>query len=263
MRSLDIASTGMLAQQLNVDVIANNIANSSTTGYKMQRTEFEDLLYQTVEKPGGGSSSAGTITPTGIQLGLGVAAGATYRINTQGPLQETGNDFDIAISGNGYFEVQTPEGNTAYTRAGSFQVDASGQLVTSAGYVVQPGITIPNNAVSVTINGDGEVLVVTDAESETAPENPGRLTLANFLNPSGLSAGGGNLFFETPASGAPISGAPGDVGFGEVRHRFLETSNVDSVKEVTSLITAQRAYELNSRVISTSDEMLQTISQLR
>ena len=262
MRSLDIAATGMLAQQLNVDVIANNIANTSTTGFKMQRTEFEDLLYQTIAKPGASSSSAGTITPTGIQLGLGVTAGATYRINTQGPLRETGNNFDVAISGNGYFEVQTPDGNTAYTRAGSFQVDGTGQLVTADGFVVQPGITIPNNVVSLTINEDGEVIVTTDAESETT-SNLGRISLANFLNPSGLSAAGGNLLFETEASGAPVSGFPGDVGFGTIRHRFLENSNVDSVKEVTSLITAQRSYELNSRVISTSDEMLQTISQLR
>lgn len=262
MRSLDIAATGMLAQQLNVDVIANNIANSSTTAFKAQRTQFEDLLYQTIEKPGTGSSSTGTITPTGIQLGLGVTAGSTYRVNTQGALVETGNELDLAIVGNGYFEVQTPDGNTAYTRVGAFQADGNGQLVTAEGFVVQPSITLPNNVVTLNINQDGEVIVTTDAESETT-QNLGRISLANFLNPAGLSAQGGNLFFETEASGAPLSGFPGDVGFGDVRQRFIETSNVDTVKEITTLITAQRTYELNSRVISASDEMLQTIGQLR
>jgi len=261
MRALSIAATGMSAQELNVDVISNNIANLSTTAFKQQRAEFEDLLYQTITRPGITSSNTGTIVPTGIQLGLGVTTGSTYRVNTQGSLVETGNKYDIAIRGNGYFEIQTPAGDLAYSRNGSFQVNGSGELVTSDGFTVSPGITIPQGSTNIDINEDGEVFATTDGS--TTPSNLGRISLATFINPAGLNAKGSGLFYETDASGSPVSGFPNDPGFGSVKQRFLELSNVDSITEITTLISAQRAYELNSKVISTGDEMLQTISQLR
>jgi len=261
MRSLSIAATGMQAQQLNVDVISNNIANLSTTAYKRQRAEFQDLLYQNLKRVGTTSSDAGTVVPTGIQVGLGVKTGSVYRITEQGTLTQTGNDFDLAISGRGYFQINLPDGEPAYTRDGSFQVNESGDLVTSQGFIVSPGVTIPQDAVDVDINADGEVIVKIDGNP--TPQNVGQIDLVNFINQAGLEATGGNLFFETEASGPPIAGLPGDDGFGSLEQRFLEFSNVDSVSEITLLITAQRAYELNSRVISTSDEMLQAVSQLR
>jgi len=261
MRALSIAATGMAAQELNVDVISNNIANLSTTAYKKQKAEFEDLLYQTITRPGITSSNTGTIVPTGIQLGLGVTTGSIYRVNTQGSLVETGNKYDIAIRGDGYFEIQTPSGDQAYSRNGSFQVNASGELVTSDGFAVSPGITIPQGTTNVDINDDGEVFATLDGA--TAPSNLGRISLVTFINPAGLNAKGSGLFYETDASGSPVSGFPNDPGFGSVKQRFLELSNVDSITEITTLISAQRAYELNSKVISTGDEMLQTLSQLR
>ncbi len=260
MRALDIAATGMLAQQLNVDVISNNIANLSTTAYKRNRAEFQDLLYQNQTRAGTTSSNVGTVIPTGIQLGLGVKTGSVYRVGIQGALAETGNDFDIAINGRGYFQINTPDGTFAYTRAGAFQVNATGELVTSEGYTVSPGITVPQDAVGIDINEEGEVLVTIDGQ--TAPQNVGQIDIVAFINEAGLAAAGNNLHFETEASGTPITGLPGDVGFGILQQRFLELSNVDSVGEITRLIAAQRAYELNSRVISTSDEMLQAVSQL-
>lgn len=261
MRALSIAATGMMAQEMNVDVISNNIANLSTTAYKRQKVGFEDLLYQTIARPGVTSSNTGTIVPTGIQLGLGVATGSIYRVDTQGSLTETGNKYDLAIRGDGYFEIQTPEGDLAYTRNGSFQLNENGELVNSDGFIVSPGITIPQGTVSIDINKDGEIFATLDGT--IAPSNLGRLSLVTFINPAGLNAEGSSLFFETDASGNPINGFPGDVGFGTVKQRFLELSNVDSIIEITSLISAQRAYELNSKVISTGDEMLQTINQLR
>ncbi len=261
MRSLSIAATGMLAQQTNVDVISNNIANLGTTAYKKQRAEFQDLLYQHELRVGTQSSAAGNIVPTGIQIGLGVKTAAVYRNNEQGALVGTGNNFDLAIDGPGYFEITLADGSLSYTRAGSFQVSADGEIVTSQGFTVSPGISIPTGAKDVTINEEGEVLVSTD--TSTTPTNAGQLTLVTFINPAGLQAEGGNLFTETEASGTPIAGLAGDDGFGILKQKFLEQSNVDSVSEITTLITAQRAYELNSRVISTSDEMLQSISQLR
>ena len=261
MRALNIAATGMMAQQTNVDVIANNIANMSTTAFKRQKAEFQDLLYQNITRAGTNSSDEGTIVPTGIQLGLGVKTGSVYRINEQGPVVETGNDFDVAISGKGYFQVNLPTGSQAYTRAGNFQVNADGDLVTSQGYAVSPGISVPQNAAGVDINEDGQVIVKIDGDP--APQIVGQLDLVNFINEAGLEADGNNLLLETEASGAPLTGLPGDEGFGSVLQSFLEMSNVDSVSEITTLITAQRAYELNSRVISTSDEMLQTISNIR
>ena len=259
--TLDIGATGMLAQQLNVDTISNNIANMTTTGFKRQRAEFQDLLYQTKVRPGSASSDQGTTIPAGIQQGLGVKAGSVYRINEQGALQMTGNELDLANKGMGYFQVTLPSGETAYTRDGSFQMDQDGQLVTSEGYELQPGITIPSDTVDITINGSGQVLI--KLQGQTTLTNVGQIQTAIFSNDAGLDAIGDNLFLETEASGAPVVGNPGDPGYGELEQGALETSNVNVVQEITSLIQAQRAYEMNSKVIQTGDEMLSTIVQMR
>ena len=261
MRSLNIAATGMLAQQLNVEVISNNIANMTTTGYQRRRAEFQDLLYQSQRRVGSVSSANGTVVPVGVQVGLGVKTAAVYRITQQGNLNSTQNTFDLAIQGSGYFQITLPSGDTAYTRAGSFQLSATGQLVTSDGDIVLPAITIPNNAVEITINSSGQVLV--KIAGNVTPQNVGQIQLANFPNAAGLAAVGGNLLTETPASGSAVTGNPTDSGFGSLQQGFLETSNVNVVSEITSLITAQRAYELNSRVIQASDEMMSTLAQLR
>ncbi|WHU04778.1 MULTISPECIES: flagellar basal-body rod protein FlgG [unclassified Sphingomonas] len=261
MRTLSIAATGMLAQQTNVDVISNNIANMNTTGFKRQRAEFQDLLYEQVVRPGS-STSAQTRSPTGIQIGSGVKTGAIYRINEQGSVQQTDNQYDLAIQGHGYFQITLPDGSTGYTRDGSFGVSDQGELVNSDGFPVQPGITVPQNAVSVTVSKTGQVDVVLGGGDPT-PQTLGQLQLATFVNEGGLEAKGGNLFLETAASGAPIAGAPGDPGFGTLMQGFVEASNVNPVAEITALITAQRAYEMNSRVVKTADEMLATTSQLR
>jgi flagellar basal-body rod protein FlgG len=261
MRSLSTAATGMLAQQLNVEVISNNIANMNTTAFKRQRAEFQDLLYDDLRRSGSQSSDSGTIVPSGVQVGIGVKTAAVYRIGEQGSLVNTDNTYDMAIQGAGFFKVSLPTGEDGYTRAGSFQVSAEGQLVTADGYVVSPGITIPADAVDVSINNSGEVQVKLDGSVD--PQTVGQLELAIFFNEAGLEALGDNLFMETPASGAATTGAPGDPGFGTVLQGFLEASNVNAVQEITSLITAQRAYEMNSRVITTSDEMLQTTTTLR
>jgi len=261
MRSLSIGATGMLAQQLNVEVISNNIANMNTTGHKRQRAEFQDLLYQNLRRAGAASSDSGTIVPSGIQLGVGVKTGAIYRITEQGNLSSTGNTFDLAINGKGFFRIQMPSGEEAYSRAGSFQLSPQGQMVTLDGYTVSPGITIPQGAQSISIDTSGQVQVKLAGQS--APQTVGQVELANFFNESGLESLGDNLFLETPASGTPITGVPGATGFGSVRQGYLETSNVNPVQEITNLITAQRAYEMNSKVITTSDEMLATTSQLR
>lgn len=259
--TLDIGATGMLAQQLNVDVISNNIANMTTTGFKRQRAEFQDLLYQTKVRPGASSSDQGTTVPAGIQQGLGVKAGSVYRINEQGALQMTGNQFDVAIKGLGYFQITLPSGETGYTRDGSFQLNQDGLMVTSEGYSVQPGITIPADAVDISINGSGEVLV--KLQGQTALANVGQIQLATFANEAGMEAVGNNLYLETEASGAAVTSNPGEPGYGELEQGALETSNVNIVQEITSLIQAQRAYEMNSKIIQTGDEMLSTISQLR
>jgi len=261
MKALSIAATGMLAQQLNVEVISNNIANMSTTGYKRQRAEFQDLLYQDEQRVGTDSSDAGTVVPSGVQLGLGVQPGAVYRISEQGNLTMTSNEFDLAVNGKGYFMVETPSGETAYTRAGSFQVSADGDIVTADGYIIQPGVTIPANSNSVTINTSGEVFV--DIDGQVAPQNVGQFELATFANDAGLEAVGDNLLKETPASGTANVGTPGSTGFGTLRQGALETSNVNVVTEITNLITAQRAYEMNSRVIQAADEMMSSTSNLR
>ncbi len=259
--TLDIGATGMLAQQLNVDVISNNIANMTTTGYKRQRAEFQDLLYQTRVRAGANSSSDGTTIPAGIQMGLGVKAGSVYRINEQGALQMTGNQLDIANKGQGYFQITLPGGELGYSRDGSFQLDQNGQMVTSEGYLLEPAITIPNDAVDITINDSGEVLV--KIEGQPALQNVGQIQLAIFANDAGLEAIGDNLYLETEASGPAIIGNPGQEGYGGIEQGALESANVNIVQEITALIQAQRAYEMNSKVIQTGDEMLSTVTNLR
>lgn len=261
MRSLSIGATGMLAQQLNVEVISNNIANMNTTGFKRRRAEFADLLYQDQRRVGSASSDAGTIVPAGVQIGVGVKPTAIYRIVEQGSLQITDNPLDIAIQGKGYFEVEMPNGDIGYSRAGALTRSADGTVVTADGYIVMPGITIPEDATSVTINATGEVYIKLDGQ--VAPQNVGQLELATFVNEGGLQAIGDNYFLETTASGAPIVGTPGSAGFGTVQQGFLEVSNVNVVSEITNLITAQRAYEMNSKVIQTSDDMMGTLTQMR
>lgn len=261
MRALNTAATGMQAQQLNVEVIANNIANMNTTGFKRQRAEFQDLLYQTVERMGVTSSDAGTIVPTGVQVGVGVKAGSVYRVTEQGGLSQTGNPYDMAIQGEGYFIVQLPDGRDAYTRAGNFSLSADGQIVTEDGYIVAPGVSVPQEAISVSINRVGVVQAV--LADGSPPADVGALEMARFVNSAGLDAVGDNLFLETPASGTANRGQPGQVGFGTLQQGFLETSNVNAVSEISSLITAQRAYEMNSKVITTTDEMLRSTTNLR
>ncbi len=261
MRSLSIASTGMLAQQQNVEVISNNIANMNTTAYMRRRTEFHDLIYQNLRRVGSTSSDAGTIVPSGVQLGLGVKLAAVYRIHEQGNLTSTDNTFDLAIQGKGFFRVQLPDGSTAYSRDGSFQLSPTGQIVTHDGNPLQPNITVNPSAIDVTINNTGEVLV--KLQGQVAPSNAGTITLATFPNDAGLEAVGNNLYLETPASGNATVANPGAQGYGTLLQGFLETSNVNAVSEVSELISAQRAYEMNSKVIKTSDEMMGTLNQMR
>ncbi|MBN03982.1 flagellar basal-body rod protein FlgG [Ponticaulis sp.] len=261
MRALSTAATGMQAQQLNVEVISNNIANMNTTGFKRQRAEFQDLLYMNVERMGVTSSDGGTIVPTGVQVGTGVKAGSVYRITGQGNVTQTENAYDLAIQGEGYFVIQNPDGTQSYTRAGNFSVSPDGQLVTEDGFVVSPGIAIPEEAVDVSISAVGMVQVRIAGEVEY--QELGQIDLARFINPAGLDAIGDNLFLETPSSGPANIATPGAVGFGTVLQGFLETSNVNAVNEISALIVAQRAYEMNSKVITTADEMLGVTSQLR
>lgn len=258
-RSLWISKTGLDAQQTKIDVIANNLANVSTNGFKRARAVFEDLLYQTVRQPGAQSSQQ-TQLPTGLQLGTGVRPVATERIFAQGNLQQNGNPLDVAIQGNGFFQVLLPDGTTAYSRDGSFKIDSQGQLVTSSGFQIQPAVTIPSNALSVTIGRDG-VVSVTRPGAPT-PSQVGSLTLAGFVNPAGLQSFGENLYLETAASGTPSAGAPGTNGLGLLNQGYLETSNVNVVEELVSMIQTQRAYEINSKAIQTSDQMLQKLVQL-
>ncbi|MBX3478126.1 MAG: flagellar basal-body rod protein FlgG [Brevundimonas sp.] len=261
MRALRTAASGMLAQQLNVEVISNNIANMNTVGFKRQRAEFQDLLYQNVERMGAQSSTQGTVVPTGIQIGAGVKAGSVYRITEQGTPTQTGNRYDLAIDGRGYFQVILPSGETAYTRAGNFAVNGEGQLVTDDGYQVQPAISIPQDAVDVSISKSGQVQVITQGQTE--PSIVGQLELATFFNEAGLEAIGDNLMLETTASGPATAGAPGEVGFGQVLQGYTEASNVDAVSEISALIVAQRAYEMNSKVITTADDMLSVAAQVK
>jgi flagellar basal-body rod protein FlgG len=257
-RSLWIAKTGLEAQQTQLDVITNNLANVGTNGFKRSRAVFEDLLYQNIRQPGAQSSQQ-TQLPSGLQLGTGVKAVAAERLFTQGNLQQTGNDKDVAIQGAGFFQVLMPDGSLAYTRDGSFQVDSQGQLVTSSGYQVQPPVTISEKALSVTVARDG-VVTITLPNNEV--DNGQKIQLASFINPAGLEAKGENLYVETAASGTPIVDDPDKNGMGYLAQRYVETSNVNVVEEMTNMIQAQRAYEINSKAVTASDQMLQKLTQL-
>jgi flagellar basal-body rod protein FlgG len=259
MRSLAIAKTGLEAQQTQLDAITHNLANVGTNGYKRSRAVFEDLMYQNLRQAGGPTTQE-TQLPVGLQLGSGVRAMATSRNFTQGNLSQTGNQMDLAINGQGFFQVQMPDGSTAYTRDGAFQVDAQGQVVTSAGFPVSPGITIPANAQGVTIGRDGVVSVALPGQA--APQQIGQLQLASFMNPAGLDPRGGNLFTETAASGTPQTGNAGSNGLGFLNQGMVEGSNVNVVEELVAMIQTQRAYEINSKAIQTSDQMLGRLAQL-
>ena len=261
MRALRIAATGMAAQQMNVEVISNNIANMNTVGYKMQRAQFEDLVYENVQRPGAQSSDTGTVVPTGIQLCSGVKTGTVYRITTQGSPTSTGNKLDIAINGRGYIQVQLPSGDIAYTRAGNLAQNDQGQIVTADGYQVIPQMTVPQTATDISISATGQFQVTIPGQVQT--QQIGQLQLATFFNEAGLEATGNNLFLQSGSSGNPVTGNPGAVGFGTVQQGFTEASNVDPVNEISSLIVAQRAYEMNSKVVTSADQMLQTTNQMK
>jgi flagellar basal-body rod protein FlgG len=258
-RSLWIAKTGLDAQQTQLDVITNNLANVGTNGFKRARAVFEDLLYQTLRQPGAQSSQQ-TQIPSGLQIGIGTRPVATERIHTQGNLTQTGNSLDIAVQGQGFFQVLLPDGTNAYTRDGAFQRDAQGQMVTSSGYPLQPAITIPANALSITIGRDGVVSVL--QAGSAAPTQVGTIQLTTFVNPGGLQSAGENLYLETAASGTPSPNTPGTNGTGLLNQGYVETSNVNVVEELVNMIQTQRAYEINSRAIQTSDQMLGRLSQL-
>lgn len=260
MRALHTAATGMMAQELNVQVISNNIANMRTTGYKRQRAEFQDLLYEHVRRIGTQTSDQGNILPVGIDLGSGVKSVGTPRIMTQGNLLPTGRDLDLAIRGEGFFKIERPDGTYAYTRDGSFEMDAQGRIVTAQGSVVQPGITIPENASAISINAAGQVSVTTPGN--TTPQVLGQLTLTRFVNKAGLQPIGDNLFVETPASGSPQDGQANTDGMGDLQQSNLEQANVEAVTEISDLIAAQRAYEMNAKVITATDQMLQASANL-
>ncbi len=261
MKALHIAATGMSAQQMKVDVVSNNLANMSTTGYNARRADFADLHYQQMARPGAISAADGTMLPTGIQVGLGVRPAAVSVVLAQGSLTATGGDLDIAIEGAGYLEVTMPSGGAGYTRDGSLKRSPDGQIVTSDGYPVAPGITIPSDANGLAINAAGEVYAYFNDRVE--PELLGQLSLTGFTNEKGLEAIGSNLFLETAASGPPLVGNPGTDGLGTLRQGYLEESSVDPVKEVTELIKAQRGYELNAKVITAADQMLAATTQVR
>lgn len=258
-RSLWIAKTGMEAQQMQLDNVSHNLANASTNGYKRQHAVFEDLMYQNLRQAGAATSEQSQL-PTGLQVGLGVRTVATSRSFSQGNLQQTQNNLDIAVKGNGFFQIQMPDGTTGYTRDGAFKVDANGTMVTNNGYTLLPGVTLPANATAITIAQDGTVSAT--VPGQVAPQNLGQLQLANFINPPGLEPLGGNLYAETAASGTPNVGAPGTDSLGTLQQGFVETSNVNVVEELVAMIATQRAYELNSKAISTSDQMLAKLGQL-
>ncbi len=259
MRALAIAATGMDAQQTNLEVIANNIANINTTGYKRARAEFSDLLYQAERVQGVPNRANQSIVPEGANIGLGVQTSAVRNIHLQGSLNQTENPLDMAIVGRGWFQIQAADGSTLYTRAGSFNKNAQGQIVTIDGNVVVPNITIPQDASEIQINRSGQVMVRVGNDTEF--QEVGQLTIANFVNEAGLQPLGDNLFQQTAASGDPIVATPDDPGFGFIKQNYLEASNVDPVKEITELISAQRAYEMNSKVINTADEMASIVSK--
>ena len=261
MRTLQIAAAGMSAQQMRVEVISNNLANMNTTGYNARRAEFADLHYQQMARPGTISAATGAVLPTGIQLGLGVRPTSVSMIVAQGVPVATGGDLDLAIEGEGYFEITLPDGSPAYTRDGGMKLTGDGLLVTSDGHPLVPNITVPRDAQSVSINAAGEVYA--HFRDRVEPELLGQLSLSGFSNPRGLEALGSNLFLESPASGPSLAASPGQDGLGTVRQGYLEESSVDPVKEVTDLIEAQRGYELNSKVISAADQMLGAMVQIR
>ena len=256
-QSLWVAKTGLDAQQTRMSLISNNLANVNTTGFKRGRASFQDLMYQTVRQPGAQTSQQ-TQSPSGLMVGTGTQVVSTEKLFTQGNLLQTNNPFDLAINGHSFFEVQLPDGSAAYTRDGSFQVDSQGQMATASGYPLQPGINTPPNAQSVTIGSDGTVSV--QLAGEAAPQQVGSVTVADFINPAGLQAKGENLFAETASSGAPQTGAPGQSGLGLLMQGSLESSNVNVVEELVNMIETQRAYEMNSKAISTTDQMLAYVS---
>jgi flagellar basal-body rod protein FlgG len=260
MRALHTAATGMMAQELNVQVISNNIANMRTTAYKRQRAEFQDLLYEHVRRVGTQTSDQGNILPAGVELGSGVKTVATPRLMTQGAIIQTGKEFDVAIRGEGFYRIQMPDGRTAYSRDGSFELDAQGRLVTAQGNLVQPNITIPQNSTGVTINAQGQVSAT--PAGTTTPTVVGQIELALFVNKAGLQGIGDNLYLETPASGPAQTGQPNTENFGNLQQGNLEQSNVEAVSEISDLIAAQRAYEMNAKVITATDQMLQATSNL-
>ncbi len=261
MKALYIAATGMAAQERNVEVISNNIANMRTTGFKRQRAEFQDLLYQEYRRAGSQTSGAGTQLPVGVEIGSGVKVSGTARIMTTGDIVPTGKDLDVAIQGDGFFVIDLPDGRTGYTRDGAFERDSTGQISTVEGYAVQPGITVPETARSISISADG--VVEAYLENDTTPTELGQLQLAYFVNAPGLKSLGGNMYVETPASGSAQVSVPGSSGLGTLYAGNLELSNVNSVTEISDLIAAQRAYEMNARVISGADEMLSATANLR
>lgn len=260
MNALQIAATGMSAQQMKVDVVSNNIANMSTTGYNARRADFADLMYEQVQRPGSISSETGTMLPTGIQMGMGVRPSSVSVILKQGSPMQTGGDLDVSIEGKGYLEVTLPSGAIAYTRDGALKRSAEGLIVTSDGYQVNPGITIPQETTRLQINANGELYAYFDGQID--PTLIGQFSLTTFINPKGLEATGSNLFLETNASGPPIVGTPGAENFGLLRQGYLESSTVDAVAEITELIKAQRGYELNSKVITAVDEMMSATTQV-
>ena len=259
-RALRTAASGMTAQQLNVDNIANNLANVNTTGFKKAKVEFQDIMYQSLRKPGV-QSAVGAVTPTALDIGYGARPVATTREYSVGTLQQTGNPLDIAIDGDGFFQVQQPDGTTAYSRDGSIKLTAEGRLATSDGYLLTPEITIPQDASSISIAVDGTVSVVQSGSN--TPADVGQIELARFINPAGMSAIGHNLYQETPASGTPITGVPSEAGMGKLNQGYLEMSNVDVVTEMVNLIVAQRAYEINSKAIQTADDMTSLVNNLK
>ncbi len=261
MKALGIAATGMLAQQTNVDVISNNIANANTTGFKSSRAAFQDLIYETMTREGALTSEEGTARPTGIDVGLGVQTAGTVRLNTQGGLLATENQFDTAIDGKGYFTVTLPDGSRAYTRDGSFQLSAEGQMVTLQGYEIDPGINVPDNTTNVSISEQGTVTAYIGNDPE--PVEIGRLTMATFTNDAGLKPLGNNLLAASTASGEALAANPGDPGVGIIRQGYLENSNVNIIQQITDLISAQRAYEMNSKAIETADQMMSTANQIK